>query len=325
MTQQRNHNLTGATAEGDDEGVERRIAEVATGQGGPISLSQLREAGIDRSGASRRNGRGSLHRIHRGVYVVGHRSVSRTSRLRAAVLACGEGAVVSHGTAAAFWGLWDRWPSLIDVTVPCEAGRKIGGVHSRRCRYPEPDEVVERAGVACTTVARTLIDLAGMADIPTLRRTVERAAVVKLLDLSALDRSMHWGKGRRGLRALNLIIAGWRTPNDATPDVRSDFEALVLPILVAAGLPRPLANEKLRIGGERLMVDFLWKDHGVVVETDGAATHLTPFAFQVDRRRDQILLAAGYRVLRVTWNQIQHEGDDVVARIVRTLVLAERR
>jgi very-short-patch-repair endonuclease len=223
------------------------------------------------------------------------------------------------------WGLWDSWPTLIDVTVPCEAGRKLDGIRCRRCRYPERDETMEQTDVRCTSPARTMVDLAGILSLRSLRRTVERAAVLKLLDLGALDRSLEYGRGRRGLSGLKAILADWRTPDGTTPDVRSDFEALVLPRLVAAGLPRPRANETLRIDGERLMVDFLWKAARVVVETDGAATHQTPFAFQGDRRRDQLLHASGYRVLRVTWNQIKHEGDDVVARIVRTLVLAERR
>lgn len=305
--------------------VDRKIGEIATSHGGPVSLDQLRAAGLDRSGASRRNSRGSLHRIHRGVYLVGHRAISPTARLRAAALACGDGAVISHGTAAALWGLWDESPVLIDVTVPVEAGRKIDGIRCRRCRYPQDEEVVQRARVACTTPARTIVDLAGMVGLPTLRRTVERAAVRKLLDLDALDRSIHFAKGRRGLKGLTAVLADWRAPDGKVPDVRSEFEALVLPRLVAMGLPRPLVNETLRIDGESLMVDFLWKAQRVIVETDGAATHQTPVAFQRDRHRDQLLLAAGYRVPRVTWDQIKHELDEVVARIARTLGLAERR
>jgi len=227
--------------------------------------------------------------------------------------------VVSHGTAAARWGLWDEWPALIDVTVPCEAGRKIDGIRCRRCRYPQQEEIVEHAGVLCTTPARTIVDLAGMVGLPTLRRTVERSAVLKLLDLDALDRSIHFAKGRRGLRGLRAVLADWRTPNGKTQDVRSDFEALVLPRLVSMGLPRPSVNEKLRVGDEILMVDFLWPEQRVVVETDGAATHQTPVAFQRDRHRDQLLIAAGYRVPRVTWDQIQTESDKVVARIAQTL------
>jgi len=307
---------------GDGRQGDEELADVATRQGGVVSLDQLREVGISPRAASYRSGAGRLHRVHRAVYAVGHRSVGRVEALRAAVLACGEGAIVSHGTAAAFWGLWDDRPTLIDVTVPCEAGRKIDGIRCRRCRYPQEEEVVDRAGVACTSPARTIVDLAGMVGLATLRRTVERAAVLKLLDLHALDRSRAYAKGRRGLRGLAAVLADWRTTDGAVPDVRSDFEAMVLPRLVAMGLPRPVCNKTLRVGTERLMVDFLWEEQGVVVETDGAATHQTPVAFQRDRRRDQLLVAAGYRVPRVTWNQMRRELDQVVARIARTLALA---
>ncbi len=286
-----------------------------------MSLDQLRASGVGRREASERHLKGSLHRMHRGVYAVGRRSVSRQAELRAALLACGEGAVVSHGTAAAFWGLWDKRPTLIDVTVLCEAGRKLDGIRCRRCRYPENDEVVGHGGVRCTTPARTIVDLAGMVGLPTLRRTVERAAVIKLLDLDALDRSLHYARGRRGRRALVAVLADWRTPDGKVQDVRSDFEALVLPGLIAMGLPRPAVNETLQVGGRRLMVDFLWKEQRVVVETDGAATHQTPVAFQRDRHRDQLLIAAGYRVPRVTWDQIKGELDKVIARIAQTLAL----
>ena len=88
------------------------------------------------------------------------------------------------------------------------------------------------------------------------------------------------------------------------------------------GLPRPLSNKTLRLEGESLMVDFLWPERKVVVETDGAATHQTPIAFQRDRHRDQLLIAAGYRVPRVTWDQMKSELDQVVARVARTLILA---
>jgi very-short-patch-repair endonuclease len=161
-----------------------------------------------------------------------------------------------------------------------------------------------------------------MVGLETLRRTVERAAVLKLLDLDAADLSLCHAKGRRGLRGLTAILADWRTPDGKTQDVRSDFEALVLPRLVAMGLPRPAVNEKLRVGGEILMVDFLWPEQRVVVETDGAATHQTPVAFQRDRHRDQLLVASGYRVPRVTWDQMKKELDSVVARISQTLALA---
>ncbi len=305
-----------------DKGRDQPLAGAAARQGGVISLNQLREVDISPRSASKRHAKGSLHRIHRGVYVVGHRSISRSAELRGALLACGEEAVISHGTAAAHWGLWDRAPALIDVTVPCETGRKVDGVRCRRCRYPEDEEITTHDDVACTTPARVVVDLAGMVGVETLRRTVERAAVLKLLDLDALDHSIHGAKGRRGLKSLIAVLTDWRSEDDAPLDLRSDFEALVLPRLISLGLPRPQTNATLAVEGRRLMVDFLWREQKVVVETDGAATHQTPVAFQRDRWRDQLLVAVGYRVPRVTWHQMKHELDEVVARVARTLLLA---
>jgi hypothetical protein len=315
VTWERNRGIEGARGE--------RLDVVGTRQGGPVSLEQLADAGISQRAAEHRATQGSLHRIHRGVYTVGHRSLSRAAMLRAALLACGHGAVVSHGTAAALWGLQDKWPTLIDVTVPVERGRKLDGIRCRRCRYPSLAEVAVEHGVTCTTPARTLVDLAGSYGTPSLRRLVERAAVMKKLDLVALDAALHEARGRRGIKALRAIADEWRTPDGTLPEVRSDFEALVLPRLLVRGLARPSCNVPLRLGGERLEVDFLWAAQRLVVETDGRETHETPVAFQRDRRRDQVLAAAGYRVARATWNQIHTELDAVVERIASALEIAE--
>lgn len=269
--------------------------------------------------ASRGVASGNLHRMHRGVYTVGHRAVSRNTVLRAALLACGEGAVISHGTAAGLHRLWDKPPHLIDVTVPVEAGRKIAGVRCRRCRYPQPEEVEVVQGVAVTTVARTLVDLAGVVGLPTLRKSVGRAAIRKTLDVQAIDLAIHNAKRRRGLGSLEQTLVPYRTKEGNAVDVRSDFETLVLPDLLEIGLLRPSCNAWLHIDGERFLVDFLWEKQRVVVETDGRETHETPDAFQKDRRRDQFLASAGYRVLRVTWHQIRYERAAVLNRIGRTL------
>jgi hypothetical protein len=300
-------------------GAQGRIADKATAQGGVVSLDQLRSEGVTRRRVAERAQAKTLHRIHRGVYTVGHRAVARNALLRAALLACGDGAVASHGTAAAFHGLWDKAPLLIDVTVPVEAGRKIDGIRCRRCRYPEPEEVEFFNGVAVTTVARTLVDLAGMVGLATLKKTVGRAAIRRRLDLDSVDLAIHNAKRRRGLKALELALAPYRTKDGKALDVRSDFETLVLPELLDSGIPRPGCNVPLDIDGERLVVDFLWERERVVVETDGRETHETPPAFQSDRRRDQFLASAGYRVLRVTWEQIQVERAAVLGRIKNAL------
>lgn len=296
-----------------------RLADTATAQGGVVSLDQLEDVGVSMRAASRQAAAGDLHRIHRGVYAVGHRAISRATHLRAALLACGEGAVISHATAAAFWGLYDEWPRLIDVTVPVEAGRKIDGIRCRRCRYPLKEEITIRYGVHCTTVARTLVDLAGIWGTASLRRAVGRAAFLKRLDVDALDLAIHNAKRRRGMRILSAIAGDWRTQDGSLPDLRSDFEALALPQLVRMGLPRPETNVRMVLEGEVLEVDFLWEQRRLIVETDGGGTHETPVAFQQDRHRDQLLVAAGYRVMRVTWKQMHGDPEGVVARISRAL------
>jgi hypothetical protein len=210
---------------------------------------------------------------------------------------------VSHGTAAAFHRFFDEWPHFVDVTVPVEAGRKINGIRCRRCRYPEPEEVERRHGIALTTPARTLVDLAGILDLAVLRKVVGRAAIRRKLDLQTIDIAIYNAKGRRGLKMLELALVPYRTKDGKVPDVRSDFETLVLPQLLDMELPRPNTNAPIHIDGERFLVDFLWEKEWVIVETDGRETHETATAFQDDRRRDQFLAAAGYRVLRVTWNR----------------------
>jgi hypothetical protein len=233
--------------------------------------------------------------------------------------------VISHGTAAAFHGVWDRWPTLIDITVPVEAGRKIDGIRCRRCRYPSPEEIGIANGIAHTTLARTLVDLAGMVGLANLRKTVGRAAILKRLDLDAVDLAIYNAKRRRGLKMLELALVPYRTEDGKPPDVRSDFETLILPELLELGLVRPQVNAWLHVDGERLLVDFLWEEAMVVVETDGRETHETPTAFQSDRWRDQILAAAGYRVLRVTWDQMHGERAAVLKRISRAVSPRRRR
>ncbi len=233
--------------------------------------------------------------------------------------------MISHGTAAALWGLADRWPTLVDITVPVEAGRKIDGIRCRRCRYPLPEEITEHRGVICTTPARTLVDEAGRLGTRSLRALVEQAAIRKLLDLEACYQAIHQARGRRGIRPLYMILSDWDKDDDSVPDVRSVFEAWALPRLVARGLPRPLVNRGLEIEGRTLIPDFLWPEQRLIVETDGRETHETTAAFQRDRERDQRFLAAGYRVSRVTWVHLRDDLDGVVARIAAALEPPQHR
>jgi len=240
--------------------------------------------------------------------------------MRAAVLACGHGTVVSHGSAAELIGLWDKRPALVDVIAPRRSGRKIQGIRQHHVLSPTPDEIEVRNGVPCTTASRTLVDMAGRLGERSLRRMVEQAAVLRVLDVGEVDRVLARGR-RRGAPLLRAILAAWRPRDEWQPHLRSLLEGRVLSTLIEADLPRPECNVRVRVGGHPrpLEVDFLWRERRLVVETDGEETHGTRAAFQADRRRAQRLVAAGYRVAGVTWRQIEDEPAAVVERIRRML------
>jgi very-short-patch-repair endonuclease len=273
------------------------IAALAARQHGVVSLAQLLDAGLGRGAVDLRLRNGRLHRLHRGVYAVGHARILPRGRLWAAVLATG--GTLSHRAAAAVWDLAPYPLGAIDVT-------------SRRHRRSAPGLRVHRSacvetrfvdGLPVTTVGRTLLDLADVLDAHRLERLCHRAEVLRLLDLAAIPDL----PGRR-TRALRAALATLATGADVT---RSEFEERFLAFVAARGLPRPRVNA-IVLGYE---VDFVWPEHRLVVETDGAATHLTARAFHADRERDAELLAGGYRVLRVTWRQLTREPDTLERRL----------
>lgn len=237
----------------------------------------------------------------------------------AAVLACGDGTVLSHGSAAELLGLWDKRPMPVDVIAPRRAGRKIQDIRWHNVRRPLPDEVEVRDEILCTTVSRTLVDMSGRTSRASLRRLVEQAAVLRELNVREVDRVLARGR-RRGAPNLRAVLEVWRTDDERRPVLRSPLEAKLLPVLLESGVPCPECNVKLRIdGGTPVEIDMLWRDQRLAIEADGEETHGTRAAFQSDRRRAQRLVAAGYRVAGVTWRQAEDETSAVVARIKRML------
>jgi Transcriptional regulator, AbiEi antitoxin/Protein of unknown function (DUF559) len=298
------------------------IAELAERQHGVASRRQLAALGLSEREIDLRIASGALHPVFRGAFAVGHRCIGRHGRMMAAVLACGAGTVLSHGSAAELLGLWDKRAVPVDVIPPRRAGRKIPDIRWHNVRRPEQREIEIREGIPCTTVSRTLVDMAGRTSFASQRRLVEQAAVLRRLDVPEVDRVLSKGR-RRGTPNLRAILDLWRTDDERKPRLRSPLEALLLPALIAAGVARPECNVTLRVdGGKPIEVDLLWQDQRLAIETDGEETHGTRSAFQEDRRRDQRLVAAGYRVARVTWRQAEDEPTAVVARIRRMLASA---
>jgi hypothetical protein len=293
------------------------LASVATRQEGIVTTSQLRAAGLGDGAINRWVETGRLHPLFRTVFALGHRSIGPRARVRAAVLACGPGAAASHRSAAWLLGIGEKNPMTVDVIPPGQAGRKIDGIRVHKVPRPGPGELVRVAGIPCTSVARTVVDLAGTYGDRELRGTVERAATLRVLDLAAIDAVLADGPKRRGAPGLRRVLKDWR-PVAATArysTVRSLFEAKLLPLIAAAGLPMPLVNAPVRTAMRVLEVDLLWERERFVVEADGRRHHGIEVAFERDRLRDRELLAAGYGVLRVTWREAEREPEAVLTVI----------
>jgi hypothetical protein len=168
------------------------------------------------------------------------------------------------------------------------------------------DDVVRQPdGLPVTSVARTLVDLAGVLTGHKLERSCHRAEVLRLLDVSDVE---HLLASRRSRGARNLRAALGTLAPAAPAITRSELEERFLALAADAGLPRPEVNAM--VAGHE--VDFLWRDQRLVAETDGAATHLTPTAFEEDRRRDAALQVAGFRVVRFTSRQITDDSRRVL-------------
>lgn len=260
---------------------------------------------------------GRLLPMFRATYAVGHQQSGMHARLMAATLACGEGTVVSHGSAAWLLGLWRATPGDVEVIAPIEAGRKIAGVRRRFVPPPSVDQIVAAEGIPCTGAARTIVDLAGICGVASLTAAVEEAAVQELLDIGAIDRILFEGR-RRGSRRLNNLLENWRRYSPRMR-IRSRMEAKMLPLLTHYSLPIPETNVKLRAGRKTFEVDFLWRSERVVVETDGGQYHDSPLAQQRDSERNQLLARAGYRMPRLGWAQLRDDPERAMAEIARFL------
>jgi len=275
-----------------------RLADLAARQHGVVSVADLRMLGFDRDSIARRVASGRLHRLHRGVYAVGHTVVNRHGHYLAAVMACGDGAVLSHRSAAALYGIRPSDAPRIDVTVSRISGVRTSArivVH----RPATPAERTRRHGIPVTTPGQTLADLA--LGLP--RRALEKAAE----NAEALRLHVAVPAGHPGARRLAEAMA-----HDLGTTTRSPLEDAFLELCDAHGIPRPLVNTVV----EGVEVDFCWPGARLVVETDGHEHHGTRAAFERDRARDARLTALGWRVMRFTERQVLHDAASVAGVVL---------
>jgi very-short-patch-repair endonuclease len=300
----------------ESDTLDSAVARVAARQHGVIAVAQLSELGMGKNGVTRRVKQGRLHRIHRGVYTVGYRGLSWHERWMAAVLACGEGAALSHGSAASLWGLLKPIEGPVHVSIPSTSGRKTRrGIHIHRCpslRRQSPAEpspspsyprqaggrwgrllVTYRDNIPVTTVARTIEDLRASSLIsPRLVRRAIRQAELKGMKLDGIE----------------------------TDRTRSDLESAFLALFADHRISPPEVNPKLG----RYEADFLWRNEKLIVEADTWTYHRGSISFEDDHARDLELRSAGYAILRFTDRQLENEPERIAADI-RNELAAPRR
>jgi len=295
---------------------DRVIGASAARQWGVVSRGQLLEAGLSPTTVRDRVRSGRLIRLHRGVYAVGHARLRREGQWLAAVLAVGPGAVLSHRDAA---GLHDLRPAnhvRTDVTTTRQP-RGIEGIAIHRTRVLDAQDITTVSGIPVTTVARTLLDLAGQVPHDHLTRAIKEAERQRTFDLRAVHAAMARTRGRtgRGHRALKKAIEECAAFEHH--HTRSPLEDAFLRLLRNRGLPLPATNTYV----EGFEVDAVWRAQGVAVELDGWSDHQTRRSFETDRERDATLLAAGWRVVRFTYRQLKERPDRVV-HVLRRLGIA---
>jgi very-short-patch-repair endonuclease len=283
-------------------GRDRAAWALVRAQHGVLTRADLLRLGFSAKSIKHRVATGRLHPVATGVYAVGRRELSPHGRWMAAVLACGDGAGLSHRSAAGLWGIGREDPGRIDVSIRRRSRLERRGIKVR-CR-PSLDarSFVLRLGIPVTHPVQTLIDLATELKPLRLERAVNEADKLDLVDPETLRGELDRHKGEPGVKKLATLLDRhtFRLSD-------SDLEILFRPLALAAHFPVPLTKRWV-LGYE---VDFWFPDHDLVVETDGLRYHRTPSQQARMARRDQVHTASGLRVLRFTHWQIAYAPDEV--------------
>jgi hypothetical protein len=273
------------------------VGDLAEHQHGVVSREQLLGLGLGQSLIDHWVHNGRLYLIHAGVYAVGHRRLDRHGRWRAAVLACGPGAVLSHRDAAHLWGFRRSARRDIDVTALGRTRHRRRGLTVHRPRSLHEDDVIMREGIPVTTVPRTLLDLAEVIRPQQLRRAFEESQRLELFDLSTMHALLGRSRGRRGVKPLNVLLA---EEADA-PTTKEELEYRFADFIRDFGLPQPIYNATVA-GYE---VDTYWPDLDRIVELHSFEFHgKTHAQHERDSRKWLDLQLAGYVVTRVTWRML---------------------
>jgi uncharacterized protein DUF559 len=290
--------------------------ELARRQHGIVARRQLLALGFNAREIEHRVEKRRLHLVMRGVYAVGWSGLTPRRRWMAAVVACGDEAVLSHRSAAALWKIGAEQPGRIDVSVRrrCKLQRPGLRIHGRPTLAA--GDVTRRDRIPVTSPLRTLVDLGTELSPIAVERAVNEADKHDLIDPEALRSVLDSYAGEPGVRPLRELLDK-RTFRLSD----SNLEIFFRPVAEAAGLPPPLTQQLVN----GFKVDFFWPDLGLVVETDGLRYHRTPSTQARDARRDRAHAIAGMTPLRFTHYEIKHEPVRVRDALARAAAMLRAR
>lgn len=292
------------------------LARLAAKQHGRVARWQIYPRWLSADQIRNRLASGHLHEIHRGVYAVGYPGGDRLGRWMGAILAGEPGALLSHRSAAALYGtINDR--ERTHVTTATKRRNRDGIVFP--CSAVPADERAVVEGIPSTSISRTLLDLAGSEGQQAFGRACREAAFKRLTAKMGLPRLCTRYEGRRGTR---IVIDAFRRGTVPAVHTKSELEDIFLELLIADGsVPLPAINTLIQVAGEDLEVDCAWPERRLVIELDGGRAHELPDRFEEDRRRDRLLIAAGWRVVRFTYWDVTTRPERTLAEVRRQLGL----
>ncbi|MDQ6744692.1 MAG: hypothetical protein M3Z27_01525 [Actinomycetota bacterium] len=289
------------------------LTRLALRQQGNVTRKQLRALGLGSEAIKYAVATGRLHRGHCGVYSLGRPATSALERSAAAVLACGDRAMLSHSSALALWELRaDGWPAGVEVTVAGNR-RQRPGITVHRCVTLSRRDVRHRHGIRVTSPARALLDCTPRLSERALTRSVNDALRTGHLKRQDLVELLARCGNHTGAARLRPFAEQTGTPT------RSALEDDFVAFCARFGLPRPEVN--VRVG--RYEVDAYFEAERLIVELDGWGFHSSRDSFERDRIRDADALVAGVETLRITRGRLRQRPADEAARL--RIILARRR
>lgn len=287
------------------------VASLAAGQRTIVTNEQLIALGCGRRVIAHWVNRGRLHAVFHGVYSVVLGDLPPLAREQAALLACGEGAVLSHHSAAFVWGLRSAHPWDVEVSVVGRYCSSRKGIRVHRIREIDRRELRRHDGLWVTSPARALLEIAATLPRDALADALGEGLAHRLLDRREIEAVLGRNRPCRGAARLAALIAD----GSATTITRSRAEKAFLKLMLDSRLPRPEGNVKL----DRFEPDFMWRRERLVVEIDSYTFHGGPMSFDRDREKDLFLRDAGFDVIRFTRTHVVHEPAMVLVRVAQAL------